>query len=73
MLERAEVPFEFFGCIGLRLMLGLKAETEKELAGLIRLVPLDSIYYHTCGLLLRHRYRWQGHFPTTSPPGRQSR
>jgi hypothetical protein len=38
-------------------MLGLKAETEKELAGLIKLVSLDSIYYHTCGLLLRHRYR----------------
>lgn len=57
MLERAQVPFEFFCCNELRLMLGLKAESEKELAGLIKLVPLDSIYYHTCSLLLRHRYR----------------
>jgi len=57
MRERAQVPFEFCCCIELRQMLGLKAETEKELAGLIKLVSLDSIYYHTCGLLLRHRYR----------------
>lgn len=57
MLERAQVPFEFFCCIELRQMLGLKAATEKELASLIKQVPLDSIYYHTCGLLLRHRYR----------------
>ncbi len=57
MSERAQVPFEFFCCIELRQMLGLKAETEKELAGLIKQVSLDSIYYHTYGLLLRHRYR----------------
>ena len=50
MRERAQVPFEFCCCIELRQMLGLKAETEKELAGLIKLVSLDSIYYHTCGL-----------------------
>lgn len=57
MLERAQEPFEFFCCIELRQMLGLKAETEKELAGMIQQVPLDSIYYHTCSLLIRHRYR----------------
>lgn len=57
MLERAQEPFEFFCCIEQRQILGLKAETEKELAGLIKLVSLDSIYYHTCSLLLRHRYR----------------
>ncbi|HWR20418.1 MAG TPA: DUF5752 family protein [Verrucomicrobiae bacterium] len=57
MLERSEVPFEFFYCIELRQVLGLKAETEKELARLLRQVSLDSVYYHTYGLLLRHRYR----------------
>lgn len=57
MRERAQVPFEFCCCIELRQVLGLKAETEKELAGLIKQVSLDSIYYHTYGLLLRHRYR----------------
>ncbi len=57
MLDRAQVPFEFCCCLELREMLGLKAETEKELVGLIKQVSLDSISYHTCGLLLRHRYR----------------
>lgn len=43
MLERAQVPFEFFCCIELRQILGLKAETEKEPAGQTKLVSLDQM------------------------------
>lgn len=43
MLERAQVPFEFFCCIEQRQILGLKAETEKELADLITLVLLKRM------------------------------
>lgn len=57
MRERAEVPFAFSGCVELRQLLGLRAETEKELAGLLRQVSPDSVYYHTYGSLLRHPYR----------------
>jgi len=57
MRERAEVPFEFYGCIELRRMLGLRAETEKQLVGFLKQVSLDSVCYHTHGSLLRHRYR----------------
>ena len=57
MRERVEVPFEFVGCVELRQMLALRAETEKDLAGLLKQVPLDSVYYHSHGSLLRHRYR----------------
>jgi len=57
MRERAEVPFEFVGCVELRQMLGLRAETERELAAYLKQVSLDSIFYHTHGSLLRHRYR----------------
>lgn len=57
MRQHAEVPFEFSGCVELRQMLGLRAETEKELVGFLKQVSLDSVYYHTHGSLLRHRYR----------------
>jgi len=57
MRERAEVPFEFSTCVELRQMLGMRAETEKELVGFLKHVSLDSVYYHTHGALLRHRYR----------------
>ncbi len=57
MREYAEVPFEFSGCVELRQMLGLRAETEKELVGLLKQVSLDSVFYHTHGSLLRHRFR----------------
>lgn len=57
MRERAQVPFEFIGCIKLRQMLGLRAETERELATFLKQVSLDSIFYHTHGSLLRHSYR----------------
>ena len=49
-------PFEFFGCIELRQILGKKAEDEKQLLDLLDEVPLDSVYYHTHGYFLRHKY-----------------
>ncbi len=55
--ERAEMPFEFVGCIELRQMLGIRVETERQLANFLKLMPLDCVYYHTHGSLLRHRYR----------------
>jgi len=54
--ERAKIPFEFSGCVELRQILGLRAEDEKELADILEQVPQDSVYYHTHGFLLRHRY-----------------
>jgi hypothetical protein len=56
MERRAEVPFEFSGCVELRQLLGLRATNEQELADLLDQVPADSVYYHTHGFLLRHRY-----------------
>jgi len=57
MRERANMPFEFTGCVELRQLLGLRAETEKELVGFLKQVSLNSVFYHTHGSLLRHRYR----------------
>ncbi len=57
MRTRADVPFEFFGCVELRQMLGLWAEDEKKLADFLEQVSLDSVYYHTHSTLLRHRSR----------------
>ena len=56
MRERAEVPFEFCGCVELRQMLGLRADDEKELADFLEQVPVDSVYYHTYGFVLRHKF-----------------
>ncbi len=49
-------PFIFTGCIELREILGKRAEDEKELADLLEEVPLGSVYYHTHGYFLRHRF-----------------
>jgi hypothetical protein len=35
---------------------GVRAENERQLAQLIEEVPLDSIYYHTHGFFLRHKF-----------------
>lgn len=56
MRERADVPFEFCGCVELRQMLGLRADDEKELADFLEQVPVDSVYYHTHGFVLRHTF-----------------
>ena len=39
----------------LKEFVGLRAENERQLAQFLDEVPLDSVYYHTHGFLLRHR------------------
>lgn len=52
----AEGPFSFVACIELREFVGVRAEDERQLAELIEQVPAASIYYHTHGFLLRHKF-----------------
>lgn len=52
----ARNPFRFVGCMELKEMLGLKARDEEDLMNLVEEVPLESIYYHVYGYLLRHDY-----------------
>ena len=54
-LRPGEGPFTFMACMELKEFVGLRAENERQLAQLLDEVPLDSIYYHTHGFLLRHR------------------
>jgi trehalose synthase-fused probable maltokinase len=54
-LRPGEGAFAFMACMELREFVGLRAENERQLAQLLDEVPLDSIYYHTHGFLLRHR------------------
>ena len=54
-LRPGEGPFTFVACMELREFVGLRAENERQLAQLLDEVPLDSIYYHTHGFLLRPR------------------
>jgi trehalose synthase-fused probable maltokinase len=49
-------PFGFVACLELKEFVGLRAENERQLADLIDEVPLDSIYYHTHGFFLRHKF-----------------
>jgi hypothetical protein len=54
--KAAAHPFLFTGCWELRQMLGRSARDERQLLDAIEDVPLDSIYYHTHGFFLRHKY-----------------
>ena len=54
-LRPGEGPFTFVACMELKEFVGLRAENERQLAQLLDEVPLDSIYYHTHGFLLRPR------------------
>lgn len=49
-------PFGFVACLELKEFVGLRAENERQLADLIDEVSLDSIYYHTHGFFLRHKF-----------------
>jgi trehalose synthase-fused probable maltokinase len=49
-------PFGFVACLELREFVGLRAENERQLADLIDEVSPDSIYYHTHGFFLRHKF-----------------
>jgi hypothetical protein len=54
-LQPGEGPFAFMACMELKEFIGLRAENERQLAQFLDEVPLDSIYYHTHGFLLRPR------------------
>lgn len=56
ILRREVGPFLFVACLELREFVGLRAENERHLADLIDEVSLDSIYYHTHGFFLRHKF-----------------
>ena len=49
-------PFAFMGCIELIENLGRKALDERELCELLEQVPAGSVFYHTYGYFLRHRF-----------------
>jgi trehalose synthase-fused probable maltokinase len=53
---RIHGPFRFVACVELHEFLGVRAEDERQLMELIEQVPLDSIYYHTHGFFLRHKF-----------------
>jgi trehalose synthase-fused probable maltokinase len=53
---RTEGSFRFIACVELHEFVGLRAEDERRLMELIEQVPLDSIYYHTHGFFLRHKF-----------------
>ncbi|MGH7318878.1 MAG: DUF5752 family protein, partial [Candidatus Rokuibacteriota bacterium] len=55
-LRPGEGGFTFVACLELREFVGVRAENERQLAELIEEVPLDSIYYHTHGFFLRHKF-----------------
>ncbi len=55
MMHESRKSFEFVECMELTQMLGLRANDEKQLADLLQEAPLDSVYYHTHGVLLRHK------------------
>jgi trehalose synthase-fused probable maltokinase len=55
-LRRTAGPFQFVACVELREFVGVRAEDERQLMELIEQVPLDSVYYHTHGFFLRHKF-----------------
>jgi hypothetical protein len=55
-MTKTAQPFHFMGCWELYEMLGRRAFDERELVDAIEEVPLDSIYVHTHGHFLRHKY-----------------
>jgi hypothetical protein len=55
-LRRTEGPFRFMACVELHEFVGVRAEDERKLMELIEQVPLDSVYYHTHGFFLRHKF-----------------
>lgn len=55
-LRPGEGPFRFVACLELRESVGRRAEDERQLAELIEEAPLDSIYFHTHGFFLRHKF-----------------
>ena len=56
LLRPGAGPFGFVACLELKEFVGLRAENERQLADLMDEVSLDSIYYHTHGFFLRHKF-----------------
>ncbi len=56
LLRPGAGPFGFVACLELKEFVGLRAENERQLADLIDEVSVDSIYYHTHGFFLRHKF-----------------
>ncbi len=56
MAKGANGSFDFVGCSELQELLGKQADDEKRLVELLEEVPLDSVYFHTHSVFLRHRY-----------------
>ena len=57
MFERiARREFRFVSCVEVIELLGRKAWDEAQLMDLLDEVPLDSIFFHTHGYFLRHKY-----------------
>lgn len=48
-------PFEFWGCHDIRESLGVRADTERELAERLRTISADSIFHHSVRCLMRHQ------------------
>ncbi len=55
-MTQAQTPFRFIGCIELLENLGRRAHDERELIELLEQVPTGSVFYHTFGFFLRHRF-----------------
>lgn len=55
-MKEAKIPFQFLGCVELLESLGRKAQDERELIEQLEQVPVGSIFYHTFGFFLRHRF-----------------
>jgi hypothetical protein len=48
-------PFAFWGCHDIRESLGVRADTEHQLAEHLRTIGSESIFYHSVRCLLRHQ------------------
>lgn len=56
VLQPGQRPFVFTACLELCQFVGVRAHSIPELMELLAEVPLDSIYYHTHGFFLRHKF-----------------
>lgn len=54
--KNARREFRFVSCIEVKELLGRKAWDEAQLLELLEEVPPDSIFFHTHGYFLRHKY-----------------
>lgn len=48
-------PFEFWGCHDIRESLGVRADTERELAERLRTISAESVFHHSVRCLMHHQ------------------